>query len=360
MAKYQWIGKISNPEAERRILLQHKRRKNSVTIKDIAAEAGISYATVSRALNNRPGVNKDTKFRVQAAERLGYSPNAAARSLVTRQACALALVIPDITNPFFPEVARGVEEAAARAGYSVFLCNTNWNGKKELSFLSLFESRRIDGLILASSNDNGTIAEKFAQTCLPLVAISSFARDIQCNQVIIDDVRGGYLAGCHLLEHGYKRIAFIGGLEGTQATKERFSGFLKSLAEAGIEIDPELCRYGSFTWKSGYHNTLKLLNMAGRPDAIFAANDLLAMGVMQAADELGLNIPGDLAVIGFDDISFASYPRVCLTTIAQPKNKLGQVAAELILTELKEGQKKEFSKIVLAPELLIRRSCGCS
>ncbi|HED24379.1 MAG TPA: LacI family transcriptional regulator, partial [Firmicutes bacterium] len=298
---------ICSYSSERRIALQHKKKNKSVTIKDIAAETGISYATVSRALNNRPGVKKATQKRVLGvAEKLGYYPNAAARSLVTRQSHALALVIPDITNPFFPEVARGIEEAAARADYAVFLCNTNWDGGKELSYLALIESRRIDGLILASSSDDGEIAAKFAQTGIPMVVINSFERDIQCHQVIIDNIRGGYLAGQHLLEHGCTRIAFAGGLAGARATKERFAGFKEALADTGITIGPERCLYGSFTWESGYRSALKLLNMADRPDAIFAANDLLAMGIMQAADELGLAIPGDLAVIGFDDISFAS------------------------------------------------------
>ncbi|MDY6827315.1 MAG: LacI family DNA-binding transcriptional regulator [Bacillota bacterium] len=340
--------------------MQHKKKKGGVTIKDIAMEAGISYATVSRALNNRPGVKKATRSRVlEVSKRLGYYPNAAARSLVTSQTRALALVIPDITNPFFPEVARGVEETVSKADYNVFLCNTNWDGHKELSFLALFESRRIDGLILASSNDDGAIAEKFAQTGVPLVVISSFERDIGCHQVIVDNVWGGYLAGRHLLEHGYDRIAFIGGLAGARATTERFSGFEKALAGAGLKADPGLCLYGSFTWESGYRNALKLLALERRPNAIFAANDLLAMGIMQAADELGLSISDDLALIGFDDIGFASYPRICLTTIAQPKKKLGEAAAEIILADLGSERKEAARKIVLTPELVIRRSCGC-
>ena len=333
--------------------------KNGVTIKDIAAQAGISYATVSRALNDKPGVKKETRRRVlKVARRLGYCPNAVARSLVTRETRSIALVIPDITNPFFPEVARGVEEAASRVGYSVFLCNTNWNVEKELSFVQLLESKRIDGLILASSSDDGFAVEKFVRTGASLVVINSLFKEFDCHQVMIDNIKGGCLAAKHLLSLGHRRIGFIGGLPFVKSTVDRFEGYRKALEEAGATPGQSFIRYGSFKWESGYRNALELLKGRDRPSAFFAANDLLALGVMQAADELGLEIPNDLAVVGFDDIVFSSYPRVHLTTVAQPKHLIGETAAKIILDELHHGKGPGRKSVILSPELVVRKSCG--
>lgn len=336
-------------------------RKNNVTIKDIATEVGISYATVSRALNDKPGVKNDIRLRIlTVAKQMGYYPNAVARSLVTRETRTIALVIPDITNPFFPEVARGVEDAATRAGYNVFLCNTNWDMVKELSFLELFKSRRIDGLILASSSDESAIIDEFVMTNAALVILNSFDREFACHRVVTDNVRGGYLAGKHLLGLGHRRIGFIGGLPTARSTIDRYVGFCMALEETGLDVDQSLARYGSFTWESGLGNTMDLLNKREKPTAIFAANDLMALGVIQAADELGLEIPKDLAVIGFDDIVFSSYPRVHLTTIAQPKQLIGETAAKMIIDELHFGRKQVKQNVVLEPDLVVRKSCGFS
>jgi LacI family transcriptional regulator len=333
----------------------------NITIKDIAAEAGISYATVSRALNNKPGVKKDTRLKVlETAERLGYYPHAVARSLVTRQTRTIALVLPDITNPFFPEVARGVEEAATQAGYNVFLCNTNWDMQKELSFLELFQSRRIDGLILASSSHDSSIIDRFVRTNAALVILNSFDREFACHRVVSDNIRGGYMAGKHLIRLGHRRIGFIGGLSTARSTIDRYRGYQMAVEETGLKVINNLARYGSFTWESGHSNAMDLLSTQKRPTAIFAANDLMALGVMQAADELGLAIPGNLAVVGFDDIVFSSYPRVHLTTIAQPKQLIGETAAKIIIEELQFGRKQVKQNIVLEPELVVRKSCGFS
>ncbi len=330
-----------------------------VTIKDIARKTGVSYATVSRALNNRAEVNEETKARIlTAARELGYRPHAIARSLVTRRTSILALVIPDITNPFFPEVARGAEDAASKAGYNVFLCNTDWDGKKENSFLNLLESKSIDGMVLAPIMDDGSMVERFRLMGLPLVVLNNLFKEPQCHRVVVDNIRGGWLAVRHLLDLGHRRIGFIGGGRYAKSTTDRLQGYTEALQERGITVDENLVRFGHFKWDSGELNARALFKLKERPTAVFAANDLLALGVLQAAEESGLNVPDDLAVIGFDDVAFSSYPGIQLTTVAQPKYQLGQMAVEAVLEELRLGKEMPKKHLILQPSLVVRKTCG--
>lgn len=331
-----------------------------VTIKDIAEKLGVSYATVSRALNNRPEVKEETRQKVlDAAGEMGYRPNRIARSLVTRRSQCLGLIVPDIMNPFFAELARGVDEAAAKQGYSVYLCNTNWNEKKELTYLNLLDGRQTDGIILASARDEGTNVKKFIERELPLVVVNSLFKEFDCHQVMIDNIRGGYLATAHLIKLGHRSIGFIGGLKHVKATVDRLEGLRLALKEEGLKIDEQLISFGAYTWESGFSRTKALLDQGKRPSAIFAANDIVALGAIQAADERGLKIPEDLAIVGFDDIAFSAYPKVRLSTVSQEKKQLGRCAVEIILKQLKGKPglpKKE--RIVLQPSLVIRRTCG--
>lgn len=333
-----------------------------VTIKDIAKKANVSYATVSRALNNRPEVNLETrKMVLQVAKEMGYSPNTIARSLVTRKTKCIGLVIPDISNPFFSELAQGVEEAVSVEGYNVFLCNTNWDEKKELSYLNLLDSRRTDGIILASARDEGANIDKFTGKETPLVVINSLFKEVKCHQIMVDNIRGGYLAVNHLLWLGHRRICFIGGFKHVKATVDRFAGYKMALGEQGLEVEENLVSFGPFNWQSGLERTKKLLqrNNYNFPTAVFAGNDIIALGVMQAAEEMGLKVPEQLAIVGFDDITFASYPKVNLTTVAQPKHYMGELAVKTIIGQLNDNSKAMgLKRMVLQPSLVIRRSCG--
>lgn len=331
----------------------------TVTIKDIAKKAGVSYATVSRALTNRPEVNEKTRRDIQKlAEEMGYKPNALARGLVTRESKTLGLIIPDITNPFFPEVARGVEEAASRSGYNVFLCNTNWDAEKERTYIEVLEEKRVDGLIVASVTDDAKTLEGFTRGGAPLVLVNRVLKDIDTHYVVIDNLKGGYMVVEHLLGLGHKRIAFIGGLRHVEATRERLQGYMLALSSGGIPVDDKLVYSGAFKKESGYQNAMKLLEVDQPPTAIFAANDILALGVIQAVQEAGLKVPDDIAVVGFDDIAFASYAEVSLTTIAQPKYIMGEMAAKILMEDIKEGAVREKKHIVLQPSLVVRKSSG--
>ncbi|MDQ0285974.1 LacI family transcriptional regulator [Desulfofundulus luciae] len=331
----------------------------TVTIKDIARKAGVSYATVSRALNNRPEVSEKTRREIQRlAAEMGYKPNAIARGLVTRETLTLGLVIPDITNPFFPEVARGVEEAASEAGYSVFLCNTNWDVDKERTYIELLEEKRVDGLILASVTEDEEYLAELLSRETPVVLINRILDQVDTNYVAIDNVKGAQQAVEHLISLGHRRIAYVGGLEHVESTAERLHGYRLALAINNIPFEEELVRYGSFKKESGYENALSLLSLPEPPTAIFAANDILALGVIQAIKERELKVPENVAVVGFDDIPFAAYAEVNLTTVAQPKYTMGEMAAKILIDEIRKGPSPEKKHIVLPPTLVIRASSG--
>ncbi len=334
----------------------------TVTIKDIAKTVEVSYATVSRVLNGRPGVKEETRARVlQAAERMGYRPNSIARTLVTKRSQCIGLIIPDITNPFFSELAQGVEKAASREDYSVFLCNTDWNEKKELTYLNLLDSRQVDGVILASARDEGTNVEKFIDRDLPLVVINNLFKEFDCHQVMTDNVRGGYLVADHLIHLGHRQIGYVGGLEHVKATLDRLEGMKMAMEGSGLEVNERLVSYGAFTWESGYVRTGQLLarESGGPPTSIFAGNDIIALGAMQAAEERGLGVPEQLAIVGFDDISFSAYPKVQLTTVSQQKQYLGECAVNIIIDHFAAGASPlEKKRIVLQPTLVVRGTCG--
>ncbi|GAW92364.1 LacI family DNA-binding transcriptional regulator [Calderihabitans maritimus] len=332
----------------------------TVTIKDIAKRAGVSYSTVSRALNNRPEVNEKTRREIQKlAEEMGYRPNAIARGLVTQKTGTLGLVIPDITNPFFPEVARGAEEEADRRGYNVFLCNTAWDLEKEQRYLEALVSKRVDGIILSSASEDSEYVARLARSGPPLILINRVLKQVNTNYVVIDNIRGAYMVVEHLLDLGHRRIAYIGGPEKLEPSRERFEGYRLALAARGVDIDPLLVRYGKFKKEDGYRNACVLLeDPALRPTAIFAANDILALGVIQAARDLGLQVPEQLSVVGFDDIPFVSYGEIRLTTVAQPKYAMGEMAAKILLDEIQNASKQQKKHVVLQPELVIRNSSG--
>jgi len=326
-----------------------------VTIKDIAKKTGVSYATVSRALNGRSGVKEDTRTRVlEEARKMGYQPNAIARGLVLRHTHTLALVIPDITNPFFPEIARGVEDAASILGYSVFLCNTNWDEEKESLYIKTLQEKRVDGIILHPSYNVGE--EHFSDFKIPMVLLNKIPGVADYSSIEVDNVKGGYLATKHLIEAGYRKIAFIGGSEGSTSNKEREEGYKLALSKYKIEIDEALILKGGFKSKDGYDNMQQLINSGNVPDAVFGGNDIIALGVLHCVQENDLRVPEDIGIIGFDDIPYASLPQIQLTTIEQPKYQMGKYAIELLMKTLEDKSDREIKRIILAPKLKIRKT----
>jgi LacI family transcriptional regulator len=328
------------------------------TIKDIARAANVSYATVSRALNNKYGVRVRTRERIRRiAAELGYRPNAIARGLVKKRSFTLGLVLPDIANPFFPEVVEGIEKAAVGSGYSVLLCNTNWDAEREESYVRLLSERRVDGILVSPiADERGRFEALLDQLGVPAVHVSNAPKGTSRSYVIIDDVQGGFLATRHLIEQGYERVGFIGPATGGVTVDDRFLGYKRALEEHGFPVDDRLIWLHDFRSRSGYLTIRRMIQTKAFPRAVFAANDLLAVGILQGVREEGLRVPDDIAVVGFDDIELARMFGVGLTTVAQPKREMGRIAVELLLEAIDAGKGALARHVVLQPRLVVRSS----
>ncbi len=328
----------------------------SLTLKDIAKEAGVSYATVSRALSGHPEVNKITRKKIiKIAEKMGYQPNAIAQGLVKNETKTIGLIIPDITNPFFPAIARGVEEAAIEKGYSTFLCNTNWNKNIEKKYLNVLIQKQVDGLILTPSSESTTHLKFIEELSPPKVFINKIINNSDTS-IIIDNIKGAYQAVEHLINKGHKKIAYIGGEKYSTANKERLRGYKKAMQQNDLPVNNDYVKMKGFNRDSGYFIMKEmLLGESFEITAVFSANDMLALGVIQAIRESNLKIPEDIAIVGFDDIEFASLPEIQLTTVSQPKYQMGQIAFDVLYEKLK-GQKANERRIILEPSLVIRET----
>lgn len=334
------------------------RGRMDTTIKDIAEQANVSFSTVSRALNDKYGVKPDTKKRVlEIARNLNYRPNALARGLVNRQTNTIGLIIPDIKNPFFPEVAGGIEERGAELGFNVFLCNTNWSEEREERYIDLLTERRVDGLIVSPTGESMDVLEDMLHESLPVVYVSRAPRATSRSYVVIDNVRGGFLATKHLIEAGYETIGFLGATQDEATCGERYQGYRSALEKYGIAVADRYVKQGDFRRKSGYDLVGEMLEAGDRPRAIFAVNDLVALGAIQAVRSAGLRVPQDVAVVGFDDIEIASLQEIQLSTINQPKYLMGSVAMEILAETIRQGVADVTPrKVMLEPELVVRGS----
>lgn len=322
----------------------------------MAKVAGVSYATVSRALNNYPQINRYTKLKImKIAEEMGYSPNAIARGLVQKNTKMIALLIPDITNPFYPEVARGVEEYARNNGYCVVLCNTDWSETNEQKYLRVMNERRVDGIIIAPvAEDINKNVQKYRND-IPIVYVGSKIDDNNASFVVIDDFKAMYIATEYLIKLGHSNIMFIGGFENSISHKNRVSGYMQALTEHGLKSEINKGKGNSFKRESGYSTILELIKTRKVPSAIVAENDIVALGIIEAAEKYGYEVPGDISVIGVDDIEYASLPGINLTTVAQPKYDIGSQAAHILLDIIKGVSIPK--QVILEPFLIVRGTC---
>ena len=325
-----------------------------VTIKDIAQEVGVSPSTVSRALSDSPLISAATKERVRAvADRLGYEPNELARALVKGSSGAVGLIVPDITNPFFADIARGVGEAARAAGYGVLLCNTGERTDRELDYIRLLRRKRVDGLLITSATFDDPHLKLLARAPIPYILVSRLSRNSDAPYVIGDDHAGARLAVEHLISLGHTRIGFIGGPVEVQSSRDRMKTFRKVMREHGIAARAEWIHHADFTQRAGKEVGQRMLSLTERPTAIFAANDVIALGVLEAADALGISVPEELSLVGYDDISYAALPRIRLTTIAQPAFEMGKIATDWLISVI-SGEDLPPIHRVLKPHLVVR------
>ena len=327
-----------------------------VTIKDIAREVGVSPSTVSRALSDSPLISEKTKQNVkEVAQRLGYERNELARGLVKGSSGAVGLVVADITNPFFSDIAQGVGEVAHRFGYGVMLCDTAGKANRESDYIRLLRRKRVDGLILTSATINDPYLKDLAKTRTPFILVSRLCRSVDAPYVVVDDRVGARLAVEHLINLGHQYIGFIGGPANVQSSRDRMATYREVLQEHGLAEKEEWMGFSDFTQAAGRKAGRQMLSLPERPSAIFAANDMIALGVLEVAEEMGFLIPDDLSLVGYNDISYASLPRVQLTTVAQPTQEMGQIASEWLLSTIEE-HKRHPLHCVLNPHLVVRRS----
>jgi LacI family transcriptional regulator len=316
----------------------------------------VSAQTVSRALNNKREISAETRERVlETVERLGYRPNTLARGLVTQKTSTLGLVVPDIANPFFSEVARGAEGAAHGAGFSLLLCNTMENPSRELEALRTLEAQRVDGIVLCSSRlSDGQLGAML--TRLPaLILVNREASGSDLRSVCIDDEAGAWCATQHLLHKGRRTIAFLAGPPASHSGRRRAQGYQRALAEGGAPIDPALSMQCTPLLEGGYNAARQLLALRPGIDAFLCYNDLVAVGALQACAALGRHVPAEIAVIGCDDILLAGLVTPPLTTVRSDKRALGAEAVRLLLRKL-AGCAEGYDNVVLQPELIVRAS----
>lgn len=326
---------------------------------DVARLAGTSPAVVSYVLNGGPrGVAAATRARVLAAvEELGYRPNGVARSLRMKKTMTLALVVPDTSNPFFAELSRAVEEAAFEHGYTLLIGNAAEDDARQTAYVHTFLQRQVDGLFLVPAHGPASCVSEIERTQTPWVVLDRQMADTTTTPAVLVDNRGGAMAATkHLLEHGYRRIACIAGPEDVMPATDRVAGWRDALAEAGVPA--AAVKHVPFGRRSGYLAARQLL--ADDPvEAVFAASDEQALGVLRAATELGLRCPDDVAIASFDGIAASAYSTPALTTMTQPFRELGRVAMARLLAHM-AGADTEAGSSVLPVELAVRGSCGCA
>jgi LacI family transcriptional regulator len=328
------------------------------TIKDIARRVGVSPSVVSRALNNKYGVKEATRQAIaEAAKEMGYHPNVAARSLVTRRSQTIGVIIPDISEPFYSRVIKGMQYIADEAGYTLLFSNSYESLEQSKVVQKMVDGQRVDGLIIVgSSRAERDYISSLTAKGTPFVVIERHFSDLNMNCIWVDNVVGGYIATKHLIECGHRRIAHITGDLSFEVAADRVKGYRKALDEAGIPYSPKLVLPGSFVWQDGYAAMKQLLSDTPRCTAVFAGNDSMAYGALQAIAEAGLSVPQDISVVGFDDLEFSSLTNPPLTTVRQPRYEMGRDAMRLLLARMDAGNQGDGMKICYPPEMVVRRS----
>lgn len=326
---------------------------------DVARHAGVSLMTVSRVIGNKEGVGSETRQNVlKIINRLGYRPSAIARSLVTQKTRTIGLVIPDITNPFFADITRGVERVAYSEGYHVFLCNAEEDPLRELTVIQSLEENRVDGLILCGSRlKDEKLIDLLGRLPVTVLINRSLCQTDEntFNSVIIDDDRSGWLATHHLIQRGHQRIGFLAGPPASFSGSGRHKGYLAAMQDAGISLEPGWTSNCQPSVEGGYEMTHQLLAKYPNLTALFCFNDLVAVGAIQACSEMKRRIPKDFAIVGHDDIPLAALVSPALTTCRVPRHELGARAVNALLERLR-GFSGGCQQIVLQPELIIRES----
>ena len=329
----------------------------SLNIKVIAEKAGVSTATVSRVLSDFPGVKEKTKKKVmKIISELNYEVNGVARSLRQKKTFKIGVVVGNILSQFYSVLAKSIEDIANKYGYSVILCNGDDDSEKELNYLKVLRSSRVDGIIIAPTGKNVGYINNLLQSNIKIVLVDRLIEGVDCDAILVDNEKGAYTAVKYLIDKGYKKIAIIDGFIDRTTGKERLKGYLRALNENNIPRDDDFIKIKDFKKISGIVFAKELLENKNKPEAIFVANLDLTLGAILSIKSLGLKIPDDIAVIGFDDSDWAQILEPPLTTISQPVYDLGSTAAEMLIKNIENDNSKKEKLIITLNTKLIERA----
>jgi DNA-binding LacI/PurR family transcriptional regulator len=329
------------------------------SMNDVAKRAGVSIATVSRVLNNNNSVKEATRVKIlKAIKDLKYQPSRVAKRLRSKSISSnlLGILIPDIQNPFYVDVLRGIEDVAYNNNYAIIMCNFGQDEKKEKLYLEILQSEGIDGLIAAPAREDDPQLKKMLNDGLPVVCVDRGLKDIDVDIVMVNNVEAAYKAVDYLIKTGYKRIAYISGLQTIPSSRLREKGYREALAANDLPFDQTLVKYGDSKHESGIKLCEELLNMPNPPDAIFTGNNLITLGALETIHKKKLAIPKDIAIIGFDDMYWSNSLNPPLTAVRQPAYEIGKRAGELLIQRINDP-KRSCIQMILNAELMVRSSC---
>lgn len=336
------------------------------TITDVAERAGVSITTVSHVINETRYVSEELTKRVYEAMReLNYRPNTLARSLRSGRTKTIGLVIPDISNMFFAEISRKIEDKGFEYEFSVILCNTDDDPKKEESYINVLLEKQVDGIIFISAGGAEENLEKSIDLGIPTIVADRDMQGATSDVVLVDNLKGGYDAARYLISLNHRRIGCISGPSPFTPSAQRLEGYKKALTKVDIEIDNSLIETGDFRFESGEKAMRNLLKLFNPPTAVFACNDMMALGAMRAVSDYGLNIPDDISLIGFDNIPISKSVYPALTTIAQPIKEMADLIVELLVKRISQKENKRktdeeadgYKRVVMETKLIERGSC---
>jgi DNA-binding LacI/PurR family transcriptional regulator len=329
-------------------------------IKDVAKKAGVSVATVSRVLRNSDNVRKQTREKVlKAVSELNYEVNAVARNLRQEKTYSIGIILGNVLSQFYSIIAKSVEDTANKFGYNTILCNGDENPEKELNYLKVIKSNRVDGIIITPTGKNASYINHLINSGTQVVLLDRLIKKVDCDAVLVDNVDGAYKAVKHLISKGYKKIGIVNGYLDRTTGVERLEGYLKAIREAGIAKDNSLIKIGDFKKESGKKLTNELLKQQNKPEAIFTTNIDMSIGTLIAIKELNMKIPEDIGIVCFDDSDWIAIFEPPITVIRQPVYKLGSTACELLIKKIendKEHLNTNTKIITLKTELIIRNS----
>ncbi|WP_086580707.1 DNA-binding transcriptional regulator CytR [Serratia marcescens] len=336
--------------------MEHKKELSMATMKDVAEMAGVSTATVSRALMNPEKVSTPTRQKVeQAVLAVGYSPHALSRNIKRNESRTILVIVPDICDPFFADVIQGIEQTAAQQGYLVLIGDCAQQNQQERTFVNLIITKQIDGMLLLGSNLPFDASKEEQRNLPPMVMANEFAPELELPTVHIDNLTAAFEAVHYLHQLGHRQIACVAGPEQMPLSHYRLQGYVQALRRNGITVESSYITRGDFTYEAGAQALTALMAQPKPPTAVFCHSDVMAIGVLSEAKKMGLRVPQDLSIVGFDDLKLAQYCDPPLTTVAQPRFQIGQQAMLLLLEQL-NGQTVASGSRLLDSELIIRGS----